>query len=354
MQCRSSSISCMDCHKDFVGNDYQGHTKCISEQEKYGGPGYKPAENQNKGEKKQMAWYETVQANLKKAGNTLRPTARTLLQYLTKHENVPRKKPKFFNFVKNVGRNTFDQDTVLVVWDLLESQWKMENPKPQEQNKTAEVATVTQEAVPEENSVSDLSHEKKKKKKDKKSKNEDLEGLLNPEEETSVMVENEVAVSKKEKKKRKRDEAEDRANATEEPLPDTGNSEEPPKKKKKKKNKNKDGDSNGVHEQGQSNGNGNVQNETETAGTYANGHAEDGDGELIMAAEDEDAPKKSKKKKKKKNKHEESTDGTECNGKYALLQQSMTEDDNSMIVEDSAAKKKKKKKNKHEILEEMQ
>lgn len=79
----------------YRGDEYKGHTKCISEEEKYGGDGFKAPPNRNKGEKKQQAWVEIVQATMESAGKFLQPAARNLLQALTKHENVPRKKPKF-------------------------------------------------------------------------------------------------------------------------------------------------------------------------------------------------------------------------------------------------------------------
>ena len=37
-KCRNcETVSCMDCGKDFWGDDYVQHNKCISEQEKYQG-----------------------------------------------------------------------------------------------------------------------------------------------------------------------------------------------------------------------------------------------------------------------------------------------------------------------------
>lgn len=56
-ECRSCSVlSCMDCGQDFYGDEYAGHTKCISEAEKYQGNMYKGSSC--KGEQKQEAWLE--------------------------------------------------------------------------------------------------------------------------------------------------------------------------------------------------------------------------------------------------------------------------------------------------------
>lgn len=131
--------------------EYASHTKCVSEAEKYGGGDWKAPSNFNKGEKKQQAWVDTVNETLKNAGAKLNPPSRSLLQTLAKHDNVPRKKPKFLvslqftecqiigsimyiklisilsfsqNFINNVARNRFDSNTLENVWNLLEEQWK--------------------------------------------------------------------------------------------------------------------------------------------------------------------------------------------------------------------------------------
>ncbi len=56
-ECRNCSVlSCMDCGKDFYGDEYASHTKCVSEAEKYQGAMFKG--NANKGDKKQQEWLE--------------------------------------------------------------------------------------------------------------------------------------------------------------------------------------------------------------------------------------------------------------------------------------------------------
>lgn len=51
-------LSCIDCGKDFYGDDYVHHTKCISEAEKYQGALYQDGGGSSKGEKKQHDWLE--------------------------------------------------------------------------------------------------------------------------------------------------------------------------------------------------------------------------------------------------------------------------------------------------------
>ena len=55
--CRNCSVlSCIDCGKDFHGEEYNGHTSCITEAEKYQGNLYRPKEKANKGDVKQQEW----------------------------------------------------------------------------------------------------------------------------------------------------------------------------------------------------------------------------------------------------------------------------------------------------------
>ena len=49
-------LCCLDCGKNFHGDDYKDHTSCISEAEKYQGKLFKPKDKQNKGERKQQEW----------------------------------------------------------------------------------------------------------------------------------------------------------------------------------------------------------------------------------------------------------------------------------------------------------
>ncbi len=51
-------LSCIDCGKDFHGDEYASHTKCVSEAEKYQGALYKDSGGNSKGERKQQEWLE--------------------------------------------------------------------------------------------------------------------------------------------------------------------------------------------------------------------------------------------------------------------------------------------------------
>ncbi|XP_035204855.1 cell growth-regulating nucleolar protein-like [Stegodyphus dumicola] len=93
-QCRGcQSLSCMDCGKDFWGDDYKSHTKCVSEDQKYGGKDFKPKPSSNKGEVKQVQWIEHIKKVI--ATKNLSGPLSSLLREITEFQNIPRKRVKF-------------------------------------------------------------------------------------------------------------------------------------------------------------------------------------------------------------------------------------------------------------------
>lgn len=68
----------MDCGKDFYGEEYAGHTSCISEAEKYQGALFKGEKGgSTKGEKKQQEWIHVRRGRLVggASGRSLSPFA---------------------------------------------------------------------------------------------------------------------------------------------------------------------------------------------------------------------------------------------------------------------------------------
>ncbi|XP_041985373.1 cell growth-regulating nucleolar protein [Aricia agestis] len=113
---RSPNLSCMDCFKDFLGNEYESHTKCITEEERYSGKGFQAKEK--KGEKKQSAWVEMLQDVLDEQKDASKNVLR-IIETISKHNNTPRKKPKFINFVKNVCGHKTNPKDIDQAWDLI-------------------------------------------------------------------------------------------------------------------------------------------------------------------------------------------------------------------------------------------
>ncbi|CAG0900979.1 unnamed protein product [Darwinula stevensoni] len=112
------AVSCMDCGKDFWGEEYSQHTKCITEEEKYEGNDFQPKPSQNKGEKKQEAWIEHIN-NVIMTQKKMEPKLRSLLTRLTQYSNIPRKRKKFENFIRNSVKAP--NDVIAKAWDVFES-----------------------------------------------------------------------------------------------------------------------------------------------------------------------------------------------------------------------------------------
>ncbi|XP_038070677.1 cell growth-regulating nucleolar protein-like [Patiria miniata] len=233
-ECRNCEVlSCMDCGKDFVGDDYKHHTKCVSENEKYGGKDYRANAKPNKGEVKQSQWIECVQAA--SSSQSVSPRVRGLLNRLADYNNIPRKKAKFEKFVQN-SLKVWDASLIEQIWTVFSEAGNKQ--KTQTEQKSTDEAGQRETQGPEKDSElgqqdtrapesgsqngesseaqSDKhcgrdTKKKKKKKRDKHEQQESTEGLI---EETSVVHEGgaggkedkqEDTDSPKKKKKKKRD-----------------------------------------------------------------------------------------------------------------------------------------------------
>lgn len=98
------------------GNDYEAHIKCVTEEERYSGKGFTAKEK--KGEKKQTAWVDMIQSVLDEQKNASSNVIR-IIETISKHNNTPRKKPKFVNFVKNVCGNKTNIKDIDQAWDII-------------------------------------------------------------------------------------------------------------------------------------------------------------------------------------------------------------------------------------------
>ncbi|XP_062550306.1 cell growth-regulating nucleolar protein-like [Armigeres subalbatus] len=119
---RELNVSCMDCQKDFVGKQYDAHTSCITEAEKYSGKDYVPKANANKGAKKQEAWIDTIRSITDSKGNLSKGIGE-VFNVIRKNDNIPRKKKGFLNFFANSAKHVRRND-VEAAWALLEEEVK--------------------------------------------------------------------------------------------------------------------------------------------------------------------------------------------------------------------------------------
>lgn len=127
------------------GDQYDEHTKCITEAERYGGKNFQP--KANKGEKKQQEWINVVK-NVLESETNLSRDERQMLQSLSKHDNIPRKKAKYLNFVKNVMGYRVNMNVVDSCWVKMEAAFK--GPV---QDKTSEIQVTNGKPAKEETSI---------------------------------------------------------------------------------------------------------------------------------------------------------------------------------------------------------
>ncbi|XP_060748274.1 cell growth-regulating nucleolar protein isoform X2 [Tachysurus vachellii] len=218
--CRGCQVlSCIDCGKDFWGEDYKSHVKCISEDQKYGGKNYEA--KANKGDVKQQQWIQRVQAVLDKPGVSAR--LRSVLQQVATYDNVPRKKAKFQNWIKN-SLKIYDSSLQDQVWEIFSSSESpgngAEHPvhtSPPEQD------TQEEQVKPEKKKKNKRERKEERQKNSKKKRTQDEQNGENGVEEPQKKKkrkhaeeeENVEGKSSKKMKKRKADECEESQNVEE-------------------------------------------------------------------------------------------------------------------------------------------
>ncbi|XP_040579299.1 cell growth-regulating nucleolar protein [Lepeophtheirus salmonis] len=233
-------LTCIDCLKDFPGDTYISHTKCMTENERYGGQNYVPKVNKN--ENKQLQWVENIH-KLLETTPSMDSDVKNLLQSIVNHENIPRKRTKFINFIKNINKRV-NPTTVEKTWELFEEALKSNKAPPVTEDRISQNSKsngdlnieVANKEIKSEDSREKEKRDKKKIKK-KSKKGDTTEESLNLSKEKSLL-------SKKAGKKRKREEKEiNKENGGEDSKEAEATSENSSKKKKKcnsKKSKKKD------------------------------------------------------------------------------------------------------------------
>ncbi|XP_064483722.1 cell growth-regulating nucleolar protein-like [Ornithodoros turicata] len=135
-RCRSCNmLTCIDCNKDFWGDDYKLHTKCVTEQQRYGGKDFKAPTA--KGEAKQQEWMDLI-ANVIATEN-VPPRVRSMFKAMEAYENVPRKMKPFKNFLASSLR-IHDQRLAEEAWQIIQQAQaqKSQNEQPPKRRAEAE------------------------------------------------------------------------------------------------------------------------------------------------------------------------------------------------------------------------
>lgn len=142
---RQIDVSCMDCLKDFPGQEYVAHTVCISEAEKYSAKGF--VEKEKKGAKKQENWITMVRT-IPQRNKNLSSGVKSVFDVINRNENIPRKGKGFINFFYNSHRHIAKRD-VEQAWAIIEQELKSEKPTAAQQN-----GQNTEPSVPTKNGTS--------------------------------------------------------------------------------------------------------------------------------------------------------------------------------------------------------
>ncbi|XP_064509309.1 cell growth-regulating nucleolar protein [Pseudopipra pipra] len=226
--CRNCQcLSCMDCGKDFWGDDYKEHVKCVSEDQKYGGKGFEA--KTNKGDAKQQEWIQKIHEVMKKPN--ISPKVRNILEQMRAFDNIPRKKVKFQNWIKNSLRIT-DSTLQDQVWDVFsEATRKISNEKEQDKPQRKEEcqsAETEEKTVAEENGITDDKAEKKKNKRERKEERQ----KNTKKEKKDLKLENQSEVKKSKKSKKGKESVENETNGN-------GHQSEVEEERKVKKRKHK-------------------------------------------------------------------------------------------------------------------
>ncbi|NWI48742.1 LYAR protein, partial [Calyptomena viridis] len=196
--CRNCQcLSCMDCGKDFWGDDYKEHVKCVSEDQKYGGKGFEA--KTNKGDAKQQEWIQKIHEVMKKPN--ISPKVRNILEQMRAFDNIPRKKVKFQNWIKNSLRIT-DSSLQDKVWDVfseatrnISSEKEQDKSQQKEEHHSAEPG---EKPVAEENGITDDKVERKKSKRERKEERQKSK----KKEKKDLKLENQSEVKKTKKSKK--------------------------------------------------------------------------------------------------------------------------------------------------------
>jgi len=233
-------LTCIDCLKDFYGDEYKAHNACMSEEQRYskdGRAGWDPEKGQgNKGEKRQNIWMANLKAIVAETQN-IDSDVKNIVNTILDHENIPRKKPKFINFIKNIMRNRANIHSIDKTWDLFSQALK---PTAQEASQKKEEISKEEDKKEEDSDESIDEMKKTKKDKKEKKKKKDKNRDASDENEDVEMVEDD-GTKKKSKKERKKDKlkAMDEENASEE-TSEKENTVKISKKEKKKIDKEKE------------------------------------------------------------------------------------------------------------------
>ncbi|KAK7873914.1 hypothetical protein R5R35_012929 [Gryllus longicercus] len=204
--CRFSTpaLTCVDCLKDFNGNEHVAHTSCVTEAERYSAKGFvsKPPVEKNK--RKQEEWVSFIQKTLE-SDACLNGSVKNVLKLIANDPGVPQKYNKFVNFCKSKLGFRINANAVDETWSFLEKK-KSEFQKLRENEDRKRKRTDSRnESCTElsENGITDANKTKPENSRKKKKKHDMQDNSAELGNDVEVGIANVEAESKKQKKKNK-------------------------------------------------------------------------------------------------------------------------------------------------------
>lgn len=301
-KCRNViNLTCVDCLKDFR-DDYNLHTACVSEHQRYGATGLNGAVKKTK----QQLWVETVHDAVGRAIDDGVPgitgSVRQMMLWLQNQATIPDRPKPFANYIKSARRGEPDQ--------IIEFVWKILEKARQELQ-----AKLQAEREAEKKAKDELKQKKQVETKDSSSEDSD-----SSDEETEKKGKDTVKGDEKSKKKDKKDKKKRMVSESESVL--NGSSEFRKSKKSKRDTQEDDGEENS-----------NLNNALDAC--HLNTEA---------SVDDHKLSKKERKEKKRREKFE--AEMKEIEAGPAVEDETVEEETQQPAVEETEGKKSKKKKNK--------
>ncbi|XP_077583077.1 cell growth-regulating nucleolar protein isoform X1 [Stigmatopora nigra] len=292
-KCRSRQVflSCIDCGKEFRGEEYKLHFQCISEDQKYGGKGYEAKEKKTCG--KQDKWIQKIKEAFNDPG--VNRKVKNVLRDVIVFDNVPRTKSKFQKWLDHSLRVN-DSSLQEEIWTILTSTSEIPASAPE--------APSTPNEINSDNKKQKEHSDKKQKKLRKQEAHQQVNGEVHSESKKTErpIVEEEPVAKKKKKEKKKSRDREETENENHEQMPSN-------KIKTERKNKVPSIPSEMNSDNEKQNGHSNKKqkkSKKQEAHQQVNGevHSESKKTEMPIVEEEPVAKKKKKEKKKSRDREE--------------------------------------------------
>ncbi|XP_017779055.1 PREDICTED: uncharacterized protein C16C10.8 [Nicrophorus vespilloides] len=118
---RGKNLTCVDCHKDFLGDAYGEHIRCVSEADRYSAKGSSIKQSEiPKGEQKQQEWMDMIRNSIDN-DTKLSKDLRNVLDKILVNNNLPMKQKPFMNFVFSSLGGRVPKHNIEAAWNVIDN-----------------------------------------------------------------------------------------------------------------------------------------------------------------------------------------------------------------------------------------